>query len=223
METGCFLTPRNKAKKNAYEYYPQALAAQSNKAPAATVMELLTNTLAFYPAYQPALETLIDYARGSGRTAEAESYQHTLQQLTRPRTPLDIKFPSGIDLAGLDAPSTVQRGATFPLTYYWKCPAKVNTAEWAVFVHILRNKKNAFTDDHILMSDAPRNDVAFQPFSEIFRITRTVTVPAETAPGDYNIRMGIYHRKTNKRLKPATPLPTHKNAVMTPLTLTVTE
>jgi hypothetical protein len=35
--------------------------------------------------------------------------------------------------------------------------------------------------------------------------------------------MGIYHRKTNKRLKPATPLPTHKNAVMTPLTLTVTE
>jgi len=222
-ETGCFLTPQHRAKKNAYEYYHQALAAQSNHAPSSIVMELLTNTLAFYPAYQPALETVINCARQSGRTAEADSYQHILQELTHPHTPLNIKFPSGIELVGMDAPATARCGSTFPLTYYWKCPAKVNTIEWAVFVHFLRDKKNAFTDDHILMSDALRSDVAFQPFPEIFRITRTITVPTGTAPGDYNIRMGIYHRQNNKRLKPTTTLPTHKNAVMAPLTLTITE
>ena len=91
------------AQRKAYEGYRLALTSQSNREPVATVMELLTHPLVFHPAYQPALETLIDCARQSRRT---EFYQCTL----------DIRFPSGIELAGLDSPPTVQRGALFTRT-----------------------------------------------------------------------------------------------------------
>lgn len=104
------------AQRKAYEGYRLVLTAQSNREPAATGMELLTHPLVFHPAYQPALETLIDYAKRAGRTVEAESYQRTLQPWTQPHTPLDIRFPSGIELAGLDSPPTVQRGARFTRT-----------------------------------------------------------------------------------------------------------
>ena len=219
-ETGCFLAPQQAAKTNAYVFYARSLSKTISPS---TTMELLKKTLACYPSYQPALETMIQCHERAGRKADADICRAELQRQTQPRQQLNIRFPYGIELIGINAPKSVKRGETFPIDYYWKCPPGVKAGQWAVFIHFLRDKKSPFQDDHVLMENILNANLSFQPFEEIFRVTRLVNVPHGIEPGDYQIRMGIYNRETYKRLSPSTGFPKRKNAVMTPVMITVTE
>jgi 4-amino-4-deoxy-L-arabinose transferase-like glycosyltransferase len=223
-ESGCFLSQQLATKKNAEVWYQLAQKGLSSSAHSNEVVEALRRTLAFYPAYQPALAQLADQLSRAGQTNEALICRQELRRQTDPSSDLDASFAGGVKLLGIDPPvQPVRRGSSFPLTYYWQCPPAAKADDWAVFVHFVRDGQTAFQDDRVLLADVPPAVLHDQPFPEIFRESRMVRIPEGVTPGEYRIQMGLYNRLTEKRERPRTSLPVDHKAMWLPVTLRVEE
>lgn len=217
-ETGCLLAPRGAAKANADYWYRQGLAATDP----AHALAYLQRAVAFYPACQPALAALATRLEQAGRAPESAACRQELARQTQPAQPCTLTFAPGVSLLGLDTPTqAVRRGTTFELTYYWTCPPTVTPANWAPFVHFVLAKRQPFQDDHVLLADVAPEYVVDQPFPEVFRVTRSIAVPADAPPGTYRIRLGLLDRVTGQRARPRTELPERKRAVWLPATVRV--
>ena len=218
-ETGCWAADLQQyAKTRAHRVYEQKITEDT-----ASAIERLRLVLELYPAHQPALEQIAGLLKDSGRADEAEAFSRKLNERTRPVVPARIRFQNRAEFLGMTVSSdTVPAGESFDITYYWKCPPKLKHERWAFFVHF-KSEDSLFQDDHIFMEGVPRHDLVYQPFEEVFTITRRVTVPADAKAGTYTIRAGLYDRRTNERLKKLrTRLPHKRGAVALPLQIAVT-
>jgi hypothetical protein len=90
-----------------------------------------------------------------------------------------------------------------------------------VFMHVRKEGKFAFQDDHLLLGDWLAEDLRDHPFDQILREQREVVVPATVAPGDYDLTIGLYYPEEKKRLRPDTDLPVRRRATRLPVVLRV--
>jgi len=214
-ELGAFgISPAKFVKRRAQAAFEQAARA-SNPIP------LLRNALSLYPAHQAARRTLIQALATTGEIAEATANAAILQEQTVPEIPAPVRFANGVELLGFRASAnTVPPGGTVQITYYWRVPENLHARDWAVFVHFI-GPHGMFQDDRLLVNHLDTEDIAYQPFAEVFTEKRLVRIPSEQTPGEYRLHVGLCRRSNGERVRVRTKLQTRRRAVATDLTVLV--
>jgi hypothetical protein len=100
------------------------------------------------------------------------------------------------------------------INYQWHCGRNINPNRLAVFVHFLHDGQIIAQDDHVWMTPISSEALSKQPDNWIFSYNRKVTFPSRSPSGDYTIRLGLYDRRTGKRLKPAGDYVIRRNSVL---------
>lgn len=181
--------------------------------------ELLTTALSNQPDYQPALIRLAKYYRKRGREREASGLEKMYTELTIPQCRSHINFANGVEFLGISIEKrALHPGETTQITYFWKCPARVDVRRYSVFVHIEKDQFR-FQDDHDLLEKYDLRELAYQSTGEVFREVRYLKVPNHAKPGLYDIRFGLFNPKTNERIRFRTNLPKKKRRALLPVKL----
>jgi 4-amino-4-deoxy-L-arabinose transferase-like glycosyltransferase len=112
--------------------------------------------------------------------------------------PLRATLGSDIRLIGADFPDRIQPGKTLSVILYWETIAPP-PRNYTVFVHLLdeKNKKVAQLDLQPL--GATRPTLLWKP-GEITRDEYPLALPANLAPGDYRLVVGMYLAPNGPRL-----------------------
>lgn len=221
-EQGCLAADLGRfASRKAHVAYQQAIQRRES-GDRAGMMEMLEKTLELCLTHEPARQALIEALAASGRREDAAAQEAVLKAQTVPPIPARIRFPGGVEFLGLTLPTLeVKRGELVEVRYHWRCPATMESKRAEVFVHFKQGKTIGFQDDHGLLEHMLRDDIRNQPFSEVLTERRFVRVPASTPPGDYEVRLGLYHSRSNTRLQPETDLPEKRREVRIPVVLRV--
>lgn len=221
-EQGLFAEePCRTMKQRSERVYRQAVGelerGQTNAA-----VSTLSRALAYYEGHQPARRALADALRSAGLTNEAAFQEGILSTQTHPRVKGEALFPCGIQLLGLTlSTNVVAPGQSFDITYFWTCPPTLPARRYAAFVNF-QSRAERFQDDHVLLEDLVADNLAYQPFPEVYSYTHRIGVPAMANPGEYAVVMGVVDRITTRRLKPVTTLTVRKQGVHLPATVTIT-
>jgi hypothetical protein len=221
-ELGCFAADRGRfASRKAQVFYEKAIQFRKSGNQAG-MLEMLGKALEAYPAHEPARRTLIEVLKTCGRNEEAATQEAIFKTLTVPQVPARIRFAGGIEFLGLAlSAQKVKPGGSVDVGYFWKCPPSSEAARPAVFVHFVQGKKLFFQDDHKLLEELFPEDLRNQPFNEILTERRAVLVPASVLPGTYEITVGLYNPKNERRLKVETALPEKRREIHLPAVLQV--
>jgi hypothetical protein len=101
-------------------------------------------------------------------------------------------------LIGSDAPESARAGEAVPLRLYWRA-ASLPDQDYTVFVHLLDSsgKLIAQADSQPRGGDYPTSVWAA---GDVIPDDHTLNLPADLAPGDYVIRVGLYLAPNGPRL-----------------------
>jgi hypothetical protein len=102
-------------------------------------------------------------------------------------------------LVGYDVPqNAVQPGDTLPITLFWQAQARI-PEDYQVFVHLMGpdGRPIAQGDKSPLDGDWPTS--AWEP-GQTFRDDYQIEIPADLAPGTYELRVGLYRLADFTRL-----------------------
>ncbi len=133
----------------------------------------------------------------------------TLEVVDRPRTfekpevaiPLSVAFGESIELVGAALPApTYAPGTEIPLTLNWYATGR-STTRWKVFTHIVSTDGSLRAQRDLEPGDGtlPTNGWAR---GEYITMSYGVMLPADTPPGVYEVRVGLYDPITNQRAIP---------------------
>jgi 4-amino-4-deoxy-L-arabinose transferase-like glycosyltransferase len=121
-------------------------------------------------------------------------------RLARPSNPIvEGNLGDVVRLLGYDIGSTrVQAGATLPLTLTWECLDTMDD-DYTVFVHLVGadGEPLAQVDSQPLGGSYP---TSFWDAGERLRDPYLLELPADLAPGEYELRVGMYLLATGDRL-----------------------
>jgi len=213
---GCLSNHRYNRKFKGHYYYREALDSDDTE----IRLDYLKEAVSLYPRHKAALRALADV---SHLRENLPLYQTTLNAIDAlaPQLDTSIRFPNGITLLGV---TTVRKegrpGEALEMVYYWECPPSVRPADFAVFVHFVSGSGH-FQDDHVLLEDVEEQDIADQLTPETFITRRVFDVPEDAPPGEYEMQVGLYNRRTSFRLRPACRLKTTHKAVVLPFPIQV--
>lgn len=218
-EQGCFAARESKAK--AQLLYERVIRKGGQAGPGPSDQEVLREALRWYPAHYPARMALVSALKAGGQEAEAGFHSALLKATAQPEIPADIQFGNGARLVGITlGAKVVKPGQAVPVTYFWKCPSRVDPGQWAVFVHFKRERV-LFQDDHVFLEDLPLDRLQRQPFDEIFTESRQMTIPGSVPPGEVRVFLGMLDRRANQRVSVKTGLNSRKRTVELPVILEV--
>lgn len=176
----------------------------------------LEAALAANPWLHEARELLIETHRLQANKPDATRQQTLLEEKTIPPVRAEIRFANGIRFLGYGlSHATVSPGDRLRISYFWEVPPKIRTRLLAVFVHVIRDGKILFQDDHVLMRDLPE-PIRQPPPRGVVRIDRDIVVPAGISEGPAEIAMGLLDRRNAERFRVRTRLTNRKNAVVLP-------
>jgi hypothetical protein len=136
-------------------------------------------------AWAEALEQL-------GRPAEAAAIRARSEPI--PSRSVRILFGKELELFGVDGPLEARPGETVRLAYYWRLLEPTSYDYW-VFLHVV-GLPGGGNHDAIVGSYGSSRWAA----GERVRQTVTFTVPPDTAPGTYPLRVGVWLPSTGRRL-----------------------
>jgi hypothetical protein len=107
-------------------------------------------------------------------------------------------FGNEIALLGYDVPSTARPGNPLEFTLYWQAEARP-ARDYTVFVHLLdgAGKLVAQADGQPLEGRYP---TALWEAPEALADRRSLALPADLAPGEYALRVGLYDLGDGSRL-----------------------
>jgi len=220
-EQGCFAEEQSRTLKRRSEWVYQDAMANKAKGNLGAVPGILEKALSLYEWHQPARRALSKTLEEAGHIPEADFQKAILVEQTRPVVPSLATFRGGIQLLGITfSTNDIALGKAFDITYFWKCPSRVKTSLLAAYVNFQKGNER-FQDDHVLMEDRLDENIAYQPFDEVFSYTHRITVPTSMTPGDYGIVIGLVDRVSNKRLKPDTRLTIFKKGVVMPAVMRI--
>ncbi len=137
-------------------------------------------------AWAEALEQL-------GRPAEAAAVRARPEPI--PSRSVRILFGKELELFGVDVPSEARPGETVRLTYYWRLLEPTSYDYWA-FLHVAGLLPRGGNHDDLVGNYGSSH---WAP-GERVRQTVTITVPPDTAPGTYPLRVGVWLPSTGRRL-----------------------
>lgn len=113
--------------------------------------------------------------------------------------PLDVTFDQNIRLAGYDvAPASAESGGVLDVTLTWQAQTRPDLP-YTVFVHLLDadGTLRAQSDAMPVANTLPTS--CWQP-GEIVKDVHTLSISADTPPGDYVVHVGLYYLPTLARL-----------------------
>jgi hypothetical protein len=152
-------------------------------------------------AWAEALEKL-------GRPAEATAIRARPEP--SPARPARVLFGPDLELTGIDGPSEARAGDTVQVSYYWHLLDTTAYDYW-VFSHLPGMPGN---DGHDRPVGTPGHGLSRWASGERVRQTVTLTVPPDTPPGAYPLRVGVWLPSTGRRLRiVASDLPQARRAV----------
>jgi len=155
-------------------------------------------------------------ARARGEEVDEERARGVEQWLDRafsPSVATPARFGDQIRLLGYELePRVLRPGRPVRLTYYWQA-LRSPPADYAVFVHFLRDGKILFQQDHApLQGTYPTS--RWQP-GEVVRESFDVVTPADLEAGSCEIVVGVWDPRSGRRLPVSdTSLPHRKDRVV---------
>jgi hypothetical protein len=116
----------------------------------------------------------------------------------RIENPVDYKFGDSIVLAGFSSAKQVAAGSTLNLRLYWRALSAIDE-DYTVFAHLIdaNGKISAQKDDQPQRGAYP---TSFWDPGETIADEYALAVPRDAAPGEYQIRIGIYRASDGARL-----------------------
>jgi hypothetical protein len=104
-----------------------------------------------------------------------------------------------VTLAGFTLDQTSYApGETLPLTLYWQPKALIDTS-YKVFVQMLAENGRLLTQQDHIPANGSRPTTGWAP-GEFITDDYTLAIPADAAPGTYQLITGLYNAKTGQRL-----------------------
>jgi choline-sulfatase len=101
--------------------------------------------------------------------------------------PLDVHFGPEVTLLAVDLPAEpVRRGQRIDVTYTFEAGGALSDA-WKIFVHLTSNAGGYFQGDH-----EPARPFSWWREGQHLRYTRSIQVPRDTPPGEYEVWMGLF-------------------------------
>jgi uncharacterized membrane protein len=127
-------------------------------------------------------------------------YQTVDANLSAPRRALDAVFGGQLALDAVRTPDQPYRpGDAIPLTFDWRTLAQPR-ADYTVFVHLRRADSGAQVQaNDSALRDASGGTSAW-PVGRAVTESRGIQIPAEAAPGDYDVIVGLYQWPSFERL-----------------------
>ncbi len=109
-----------------------------------------------------------------------------------PRVSIGALFDDRIELIGYDAPGSVAAGDALSLDLYWRAAGSIPPKMYIGFVHLIDPATAALVaqDDHVLGRE--RYPVTAWRAGEIVVDRYVLDVPADAAPGEYALQVGVY-------------------------------
>ncbi len=143
-----------------------------------------------------------------GRPAEAAAIRARPEPV--PARTARVLFGPDLELTGIDGPSTVRAGDTVHVSYHWRLLDTTAYDYW-VFLHVPGLPGGGNHDRPV---GAPRHGPSRWATGERVRQDVTFTVPPDTPPGVYPLRVGVWFPSTGRRLRIlASDLPQARRAV----------
>lgn len=127
-------------------------------------------------------------------------YQTVDANLSAPRRALDAVFGGQIALDSVRTPDRPYRpGDAIPLTFDWRAVAQPR-ADYTVFVHLRRADSGAQVQaNDSALRDAAGSTSVWQAGRSVIE-SRGIQIPADAAPGDYDVIVGLYQYPSFERL-----------------------
>lgn len=119
-----------------------------------------------------------------------------------PKLPMHVEFQNGIKFLGytLYTPRELIPGKCFKIDYFWQTEEGF-PPELVIFVHIMKDGKIVFQNDHNFLEQFPvRKDQG------VFKEAYVVKVPQEAVEGKYDIYLGLYLINQLKRINIMDPI-----------------
>jgi hypothetical protein len=143
-----------------------------------------------------------------GRAAEAAAVR--TRPAPVPARTVRVDFEGDLQLTGTDVPSEARPGDTVRLSYHWR-RLDATAYDYWVFLHVPGFPSGGNHDQPV---GTPRYGVSRWATGEQVRQTVTLTVPPDTPPGVYPLRVGVWFPSTGRRLRIlASDLPQVRRAV----------
>ena len=131
-----------------------------------------------------------------GRPAEAAQIRARTEP-TPVRT-VQVRFGRELELVGIDGPSEARPGETVRLRYHWR-RRDPSAADYWVFLHA-NGMPGSYGKADQLVGGPTYGPSQWAP-GERIRQTVTFTVPPDTAPGAYQLRVGVWLPSTGRHLR----------------------
>jgi hypothetical protein len=143
-----------------------------------------------------------------GRPTEAAAIR--ARPTPTPARPVEVRFGSDLVLTGIDSPTEARAGETVRVSYHWRLLDAVGHDYW-VFLHVSGLPAKGRYDQPV---GAFRYGVSQWAPGEQVRQTVELAIPADTPPGAYPMRVGVWFPSTGRRLRIlASALPQARRAV----------
>jgi Dolichyl-phosphate-mannose-protein mannosyltransferase/F5/8 type C domain len=114
-----------------------------------------------------------------------------------PATTLSVRFGRELELTGIDLPVVVRAGETTAVRYHWHALSRMRQDYWA-FVHVDGSQRE-LNQDHAL--GPPLFGTSHWEADEQAVQSVPLAVPADTPPGPYQVKVGVWLPQTGKRLR----------------------
>jgi 4-amino-4-deoxy-L-arabinose transferase-like glycosyltransferase len=135
-----------------------------------------------------------------------------------PQHAADALFGGQITFAGYDlSGETAAPGDTLHLRPYWRAPRRPDT-NYSMFVHLYPTDSDTLITQHDGAPTVPERPTLTwdDPDELYFGADVNLTIPADTAPGDYQLAIGLYDYSNGARLT----LPDGSDKFTLPITIT---
>ncbi|HLA42903.1 MAG TPA: hypothetical protein VJZ27_05680, partial [Aggregatilineales bacterium] len=119
----------------------------------------------------------------------------------RPQVITNISLGDAVIFYGYDVESqTLHPGDTLRVKYYWQAAKTVDT-DYAVFNHLLdlESSEAVIQFDRLAGQNGIHSTSQWEPFEWVFD-TFDLTIPEDTAPGQYSFQIGLYNPVDGARL-----------------------
>ncbi len=172
------------------------------------------------PDNRALLQTLAACYEGSGEAQKAAEFRRLAEAAWKPAISAPARFEGGLELLGVTCAPSPAAGAPFHLKLYWRCPPRADVDGLVVFVHFKAGESIVFQGDHPFLASVPQE--ADRAGDAVLVEDQIVNVPADVAPGEVRIELGIYiPARDGRRLKVKTDFGRGRKVVVIPVPLTV--
>jgi hypothetical protein len=120
-----------------------------------------------------------------------------------PISSLDIAYPLEVDLGGeirllgYNIESGFRPGDNIHLTFFWQCLEPLGE-DYTVFIHLVDEESHILAQKDNPPADGFYPTTKWEP-GEIVRDQYDLVIPQDV-PGDWELKVGMYHAETGQRL-----------------------